>query len=348
MRILFAYADHAEAINTSQWRCLIPAAGLQRAGHQVEILTTAQITSGTHHFNPSDFDVAVVERALFDLLDIIPKWREAGLPIIATFDDAYHLMPSSIISALIWRKGVDYSGQKRDFLKQFKRGLRKCSAYITPSEVLTEDYLNINPRGYTVRNYPDLTWDCWHEDSTRPKGKIRMIWGGSASHYESWAHSAIVPAVKQILEEYPNVSLTLAGGDIRINALFSGLSHHQLHYVDYMPFKKWPRFLGRYDIGLAPLHGEYDRRRSWIKVLEYCLRGVLPVASGLEPYQGTPALGVSKDKSIVWYKTMKEAVRLVSSGEHMERATANLQWALKQGIDDHVHEYVDVFSEVMG
>ena len=348
MRLTFAYADYHESVNTSQWRCFIPAAGLKRAGHEVQLVTVAELVAAGGQGLPPEkhWDALVIERELFPCLETIPKWQHAGVPVIANFDDAYHLMPHNVSTAKVWRMGK-VEGKKQKLMQQFKKALRMCDAFITPSNVLTADYLTINPRGRTVKNYPDLTWDCWKAPRREPDGKVRMVWGGSWTHYDSWSRSGIVPAIRRILADHPESSLTLVGGDLRISSLFSGLGPGRVIHKDRVPFKEWPALLAQYDIGLAPLHGEYDRRRSWIKVLEYCLMGLWPIASPMEPYEGLPCSTPKKDRAIDWYNAIDGAVtHLPQYGDRGLRESA-WSWAAEQGIDDHISEYISVLEEAI-
>ena len=335
MRVIFAYADYAEGLNTSVWRVFIPVEALKRAGHKVEVISVEELVKGTHHHRPENFDVLVIERELFSCSEVIEKWP---IPVIATFDDAYHLIPPTVPSFPTWRKG--------DALKNFRKCLRQVDAYITPSPLLTEDFKHINSHGHTIRNYPDLSWDCWKAERKPHKG-IRIGWGGSISHYDSWMYSGIVPAVRRILADFPETSLTIVSGDMRLIDLFSGLDYRRFRYKDTMPFEKWPSQLASWDIGLAPLHGEYDRRRSWIKALEYCIMGVVPVVSDVEPYQDCPVFArVRGDKPLNWYNAIRDAIKVCLLGKE-DLIRKNREWALKQGIDGNVGLYRSALEETI-
>lgn len=349
MRLIFAYADYHESVNTSQWRCFIPAAGLKRAGHDVQLVTVAELVAAGGQGLPPEkhWDALVIERELFLCLETIPKWQGAGIPVIASFDDAYHLMPPNVSTAKVWRMGKAGDGKKYKLMQQFKKALRMCDAFITPSNVLTADYLLINRNGHTVKNYPDLTWDCWKVPRREPDGKVRMVWGGSWTHYDSWNYSGIVPAMRRILADHPEASLTLVGGDLRIMSLFSGLGPGRVIHKDRVPFEEWPALLGEYDIGLAPLHGQYDRRRSWIKVLEYCLMGLWPIASPMEPYEGLPCSFPKKNRAIDWHNAIEYAIHHLAHYRESGVQEQALRWANAQGIDDHVDEYISVLEEAI-
>ena len=345
MRVLWAFADVQERLNSSKWRIIIPSEALKRAGHRVELINMPQLDAGTHHFRPQDFDIVVAERELFRNPERILKWQE-HVPILASFDDAYHLIPASVITSRVWKQGkVKDDEGERPIITQFKKLLRQLDGYITPSELLTSDYLTINPHGYTIPNYPDLNWDCWKAPRREPDGQIKLVWGGSLTHYNSWRYSGIVSALNRIFDEYDNVSLTLVTQDLRIPALFAGQPPNKVRYHKGVEFEEWPRLLAQFDIGLAPLHGEYDRRRSWIKVLEYCLVGLMPIVSGYEPYLKTRGVTVAKPKN--WWKAIKIAIDTHQMWRDSEGPRNDRIWALKQGIDGHTQEYIDAFNDAI-
>jgi len=346
MRILWAFADVHERLNSSKWRIVIPSEALKRAGHKVELINMVQFDTGTHHFRPQDFDIVVAERELFRNPERILKWQE-HIPVLASFDDAYHLIPESVVTSKVWRHGkvLKEDGEQSPMITEFKKLLRKLDGYITPSELLTSDFLTINPHGYTIPNYPDLNWDCWKAPRRKPDGQIKLVWGGSLTHYDSWQYSGIVPALMRIFEEYDNVSLTLITQDLRIRSLFAGVPPNKVRYHKGVEFEEWPRLLAQFDIGLAPLHGEYDRRRSWIKALEYALCSLLPVVAFGEPYSQTPSWLVTKPKR--WYQMIGSAIEHFGSEDIGDSISICQSWALQQGIDDHIQEYIDVFDDAI-
>ena len=174
-----------------------------------------------------------------------------------------------------------------------------------------------------------------------------MGWGGSISHYDSWMYSGIVPAVRRILADFPETTLTIVSGDIRLISLFAGLDYRRFRYQDTMPFEKWPAQLASWDIGLAPLHGEYDRRRSWIKALEYCIMGVIPIVSDVEPYADCPVFArVRGDKPLNWYNAIRDAIKVCLLGKE-DLIRKNREWALKQGIDGNVGLYRSALEETI-
>ena len=68
----------------------------------------------------------------------------------------------------------------------------------------------------------------------------------------------------------PNVKVLICG-DPRNHELLP-VPDNQKMFQPFIPYDEWAKMLSkRFDIGIAPLAGEYDNYRSWIKPVEYCL-----------------------------------------------------------------------------
>ena len=99
----------------------------------------------------------------------------------------------------------------------------------------------------------------------------------------------LAPVLLQLLDEYENLTVELAGTDP-----IDGLEHDRLSYLEWVEIEKYADVLSRFDIGVAPLvDNRFNRCKSDLKYLEYGMIGLPVVASAVAPYEGSVEHGVN-------------------------------------------------------
>ena len=109
---------------------------------------------------------------------------------------------------------------------------------------------------------------------------------------------------------------------------------------------QWPQIVKTFDIGIAPLFGPYDQRRSWIKTLEYGLAGVPWVATTGEPYKDHAQLGrLITNSAAAWEKQIEDIISNLLFEQTMadKRIELYQQWF----IDNQIDTYGNVFSSII-
>jgi len=305
---------------------------------------------------------------ILHVADFIRRLKSIGKKVMFDFDDAYHLMPPSVSTSVLWRQnlvqipdGVQVervdatvhweSGKKvrafrvkEPILAQFRKTLRVVDAFSTPSEVLTADFAHLNPRHYVIRNYPDLTRPEWHTKKRGHGDQIIIGWGGGSTHFESFRNSGVIPALRQIVRQYPMVRFWICTSDAKVVEALH-LPPEKLVFVKFQPFREWPAILENFDIGIAPLAGKYDDRRSWIKVLEYGIKGIPWVATDAPPYRGCKGGFTTRNKPKHWYRHLANLIDSPSARTML--AVEGHQWASAQGIDEHIGERLAIYEEIL-
>lgn len=355
MKIVFVYADNAEEWNSSEWRCAVPYRAINRTGrHQAFMIG---IEDFAHHQPQADevcqeADMIVVERNLFGpVLSAIQYWKARDKVVLADFDDAYHLMHPSNLNYSFWSQGVRRdNGQKVEPppLTQFKWGLRLVHAATTPSRRLADDW-----RAYTemiyIPNYLDL--NLYQNAQPQDHDGIIIGWGGSVSHLQSFADSGVIPALQRLCKARPQVRVMFCGADLRILQQLN-LPKEQLIHVPWVPHRQWATVLAQFDIGIAPLAGEYDQRRSWIKVLEYMIMKIPWVASEGPPYEEFRAYGwLVQNTAQAWQRVLLDLVDHLEEYKREAMGEAYLV-ALSKTIDENIHltlkQYATIYEKVLG
>lgn len=352
MKIVYVYADTPKEWNCSEWRCAVPARAINRSGrHIAEMLFIQEFAHNTPLAQATckDADIIIVQRNLFGpVLASIQHWKAHDKVVITDFDDAYHLMPSSNVSYPLWHQGiaktVDGASVKIDPppLTQFKWGLRLVHAGTAPSKRLADDFHNYTPM-YYLPNYIDL--EKYQNVIPEKHEGIVIGWGGSLSHLQSFAESGILSAIKRVCQSRPQVKFMICGSDVRVLNLLDIPSHQKFHQP-WVPYSEWAQVLGKFDIGLAPLFGAYDERRSWIKVLEYMIMKIPWIASEGAAYNELRTYGwLVKNNAGAWERVLLDMIDHLESYK-AEAAQDPYLFGISQGIDENVEKIIATYTEI--
>jgi glycosyltransferase involved in cell wall biosynthesis len=292
--IVYVVADGINEFNSSNFRVAIPTDALLEAGHEVHILNVRHWMINSEYAKSvcKKADIIHLQRVLIDEThDNIRYWRRHGKAVVVDFDDAYDLIHDDNAAAPFWLHGRvtvrledGYAYEKtmgNHPVSQFKKGLTACSGLITPSPILSNDWMEGAPE-FVVKNYLD---ERLYEQAPKHDNSPHILigWGGSLSHVQSWADSGINEAIKMVLQDRDHVRLQIVGDKRVVDQL--PVRKDRVVFTPYVGWWNWQHTLMRYDIGLAPLAGDYDDRRSNLKVAEYLLAGLPFVASKSPVYE---------------------------------------------------------------
>jgi hypothetical protein len=355
MIITYVYADNSFEWNTSNWRCVIPARAINRTGrHMAHLMSLVDFNKGLKESQNlcEQSDMIVVERNFaLDTLGAIIRWKAKDKVVVGNFDDAYQLMPPTNTSYAYWKKGEmryrDADGKesitiiKPKPLIQFVWGLRTLDAITVSSKLLAEDWQEYTD-AYYFPNYFDV--NNYLKAAAPPHEGTIIGWGGSLSHVESF-DGGVLPALKQVCKQRPHVKVMIVG-DKRVYDMLD-VPLHQKIYMSFVPFERWPNVISEFDIGLAPLYGPYDSRRSWIKPLEYSLLKMPWIASENPAYEELREYGVLvRNTAPAWQEALLDMVDHLD----MHRRRAELepyQFALKQSSDQNVDTMLKIYAEII-
>jgi len=279
LKVLYVFADTPHEWNCSEWNCIIPTKAINETKeHTAEAIHINEFVQNTERAQKlvNEADIIIIERNFFgDTLTIMQYWKVRNKNIVAIFDDAYDIMHPQNPSYPFWTIGElkfkDAQGNEgTTFMKpppieQFKWGLNMVKGVQVPSKYLAKDWSKYN-KTYYVHNFLDMhKYMNVRPLYPHPKEEIIVGWCGSMSHYASFHDSGVIQGLVKAARKHPNMKV-LIGGDKR---LFDMLEVENKVFQPYVPHPQWVELLKTIDIGLAPLAGEYDKRRSWIKGMEY-------------------------------------------------------------------------------
>jgi len=121
--------------------------------------------------------------------------------------------------------------------------------------------------------------------SATDDGSVTIGWMASGSH--TIDAPLVIPAIKRIMKEYPNVKLHLIGW-VGWEQLGQEFNEHKerIKVEPWTNIVMLPQVMADIDIGIAPLVDNlFNRAKSNIKWLQYAALGSPCVASDLAPYQ---------------------------------------------------------------
>jgi hypothetical protein len=294
MNIVYFVSDGILEYNSSHFRVSLQADALQMAD-----LADAKILNIQHWLKRTtesmvacaEADVIVIQRVMLaESIERALYWIERGKKVLVDFDDAYDLIGKENAAYPFWGEGLvditDANGRtfQRKLIphpvEQFKSGLSQITGSITPSSQLCKDW-GVYNRSFRIENYLDSNRYHAAKRKKRNSRKISIGWGGSLSHLTSFSHSGVQKALQNVLSKYSNVELLIFGDERVVKQL---PFKEKVRHIPYVMWRDWPKMLNLYDIGIAPLAGKYDARRSALKVKEYICMGIPFVATSGMPY----------------------------------------------------------------
>lgn len=356
MKILFAYADQPGEWNCSEHRCMVPSRAINRLpGHFADVVFIGDLVSELPSalIKAENADIIIYQRnVLYRALIDAEKWRCKGKTVLVDLDDGYHVMPASIASYDFWINGnVHVEGKKKQMqispLIQLEHACKWMDGVTTPSKMIQLDWQNkYASRTYFVNNY--LEEDNYRKARVpRPihKDYLTIGWGGSHTHVESFMESGVVAALRRVLEK-KDVKLIIAGGNLPLVHKMQ-LPESKVIKSIWVPYKEWPRTMATFDIGIAPLAGQYDRRRSWLKAAEYSITGIPWIATDADPYQALGNFGtLVRNKTAAWEEALINVID--NYQEYICKAEANVESALDMiSIDRNVGVIVDIYQKAI-
>jgi glycosyltransferase involved in cell wall biosynthesis len=354
VKVLFVESDEVQEYNCSMWRCVVPSRGLLKAGVQSVVMHLRDwVLRGPEATELTEAaDIIFVQRNTFgSVLETLLYWRDKGKLLVVDIDDAYEYMTENTgspsyefwINNRVEAEQGKYQQIHPKPLEQLKWGIEICGNFSSPSKLLCEDWKD-HARTYWFPNYIDGSI-YKRREVYRPIDKIYIAWGGSATHLVSWTGSGLSAACKQIMTEFPNVDLLLFG-DPRVQK-FVDMSPGRKSALGWIPGAQFATKMCMADIGVVPLFGEYDRRRSWIKSLEYTILGVPWIGSAAEPNQDIiVSSGVlTKNTAADWYEALKYYI--VNLAERKAEAIENIPVGEAYTIENNTGTLLALFERII-
>jgi len=356
--IVMVFADSPGELNCSIHNILNPAKAINKLeGHHADTFFINDFNTNTEAVQKAceKADIIVIERNLFgDALVMEMFWWVRNKTIAVIFDDAYHVIEPENVAHGFWHESQIMTKNEDNTLNtltvvpktltQLRRGVRTAKGMIAPSKVLTDDWMAYT-KTYRTHNYLDL--NRYPEDTKPlfPHDDIVIGWCGSMSHVSSFTDSGVLPALTYVGRKYPNVRI-MCGGDKRVYDKIN-LPEGKKFFSPFVPEEQWASLLKSIDIGLAPLSSEFDKRRSWIKALEYMIMKTPWIATNFETYHELGEYGVLVENGVDnWKKALVDMIENIEDARKLANGKA-YEFALEQTYEKNIHKLLDVYQQII-
>jgi hypothetical protein len=329
-KIAFVFADTPTEWNCSQWRVVNPAWGLRRIGIETDEVWIADW--GISHLNKDQrkrvegADVVLLQRNAFEgALDALKFWRERDKPVWIDLDDAYQMLPETNNAKRFWHDNA--MRFNRNPLEQLREGLSIATGLTSPNKLILEDWQS--PRKLWLPNYVRGEW--YANVKRQEHDGIIIGWGASMSHYDSYRYSGVAVALSELCRRRADVRVVVCSND-RTPYEMLDCSPTQKMYQSGVPYTEWPQFVALFDLGIAPLYGEYDKRRSWLKVIEYACAGVPCIVSDSPAYADCREWPLAMVGPGAWATALDSALSQLQEAKNIawgKRFEAALQFSIE-------------------
>lgn len=331
MTVLWLASDRG---GTFFWRVLQPATSLKERGVDSRISFHRDLQFSEVDPLLDGVDVVVVHRPVDASAGgfwqkFIPRAQQAGARVFVDIDDDLWSLPKHNPSSAIFRQGAVLRSLERIF---------QAADGVTVSTVPLGQAVHYNtgvPFNHISVCPNHLVPDFWALDvfKDQPRvdhaGKVVITWAGSATHGTDLR--VAVPALKQVLERYPQAHLRLLG-DCPV-AIQEAIPTARYDWCQQVPVMQYPGLLyaAAPDILIAPLTDcAFNRSKSPIKFLEAGAFRIPFVGSAVRPYADTVDHGKTGflcESTEDWARALSTLIEDPELGQTVASAAHEDAWA---------------------
>jgi glycosyltransferase involved in cell wall biosynthesis len=251
-------------------------------------------------------DAVVFSRPHHDTL--LMAYKRMGVPTIVDMDDDFRAIPES-------HPGYKWVGMgNTHYMTKLENCISLGDRLVVTTDELKERLVNYRMGDYNSIHVIPNGWSSrdphWLDKRSIYKDRIILGWGGTITHREDF--QMIVGPVKQILREYPETMICIAG-DTEIYQMFATVKEKQKLFVPMVPYEMYPITLSLWDIMLVPLlNNHFNCAKSDIKLVDAGAMGIPYIASNMPVYWDWPGPDLDSPGLIVdddaWYAAIKSLV----------------------------------------
>ena len=174
-----------------------------------------------------------------------------------------------------------------------------------------------------------------------PRDGLRIGWVAARSHRLDLQSIPIVPALRRLVAEHPQVHVATVGIQIELES-------ERYSRLGFVPLSELMTHVATFDIGIAPLSPDWaiNHARSNIKLKEYASAGVPWLASPIGPYAG---MGKREGGRLVpdarWYEHLDALVRSRRSRRKLAKRAA--KWGSQQSLSANVTCWERAFQDAI-
>ena len=357
MIITYIHSTQPEDQFRVQLRCRNFAGAINRMGwHAANLLDLDSFIQNEREAQRicDGSDMLVVHRYLCGpVLQAIEYWKARDKKIIVDFDQAIDRLTPEIPEHSFWAKKSAFehgpAGQiclgnpiNSTPLEQFKWGLGLIDAAIVPSTRLVIDWSTFT-EVYEVPDY--LNTDQYPASKQLHENEV---WIGLANNTRiaSMRNTGLLSALENICRNRPQVKLVLCDSQYDADRMANIPSSQVVLYSPHV-FEQWADILLKLDLGLVPLHGDYDQRRGRINLLEFMISKTPWIASNQSCFRELSRYGkLVPNVASDWESVVMKAVDNVDTLKKRAGGEPFL-FALSQDINENIEKVLKLYTHIL-
>lgn len=323
------------------WRCETLAGAIQRTGrHQATVI---DLDAFQRHMPAARSaceraDLIVLHRHLTaPVMETALRWKAAGKRIVVDLDEPLRQALPALVPVGVGGPAADLPAE------DFYASLRLVDAITSPSARLTDDWQVPVPI-FQIPDYLDL--ERYLDLMPTRTDCIRIGLGGGQVPYASMAASGLLSALAQVCRQRLQVKLLIFGADLSLKRYLERIeAPSEVH--GWVPAEEWPQYLTQIDVGLAPIAGQAEQRKSWQRLLEYMIRSIPWVASDQLPYRALGRYGrLVANVEAGWEEALLEVIDNIDAYRARASKEAFL-FALGQDIDENIEKVIAQYRTIL-
>ena len=328
--IVFVYDNSLMGEPSARWTSKWPVAALSRAGYVVDSMGLGHVLSPTSRqkYTLKNADVIFYERHVEEKYMPFLEWAAKNSRLMYLLDDAHWAATPEMMSYKFWHQAEN--------IKLLEQVAAMAEKVICPNKNLAAHF----PNGHFKPNRPDFGDPAW---SVSPLfGENVIFWGGSEGHIAGMKGHPCLAAVRKLVEIGVAVFVAVPGSSPILKQILTEAVPGAQITTSFFPYSDWLKALSGCAVSLCPLGSEYDQHRSWIKALESSAAGTVWVGSDGPVYEdcmGGVRVGHNEAE---WYKALRALI--LDQTLRKQLWNEGMEWAWKQGIQNHLDEWEAIFN----
>jgi hypothetical protein len=267
------------------------------------------------------------------------------------FDQAINYLTPDIPGHSFWMEGTGRKGQENENqakgecdqlpLEEFKWGLGLIDGAIVSSPQLVLDwsqYTNV----YEIPDY--LNTDQYPASKQIHDGEI---WLGLAkdTRMSTMRNSGLERALENVSRSLPNLKLVFAEPQDTVSRM--AVDPHPKTVYSSALFDDWAEVLLSLDLGLLPIHGEYDLRSGRMNLLEFMISKTPWIASCQPSFHELSRYGkLVQNSSDSWEDAILRAADNIDSLRKRAMGEPFL-FALSQDLNENIDKVLALFKSIL-
>jgi hypothetical protein len=357
MIITYIHSSHPIDNFRVQLRCRNFANAINRIGwHCANVLDLDSFLRNTPEARQQceESDLLIIHRYLYGpVLQAIAHWKARDKKILLDFDQAINHLTSDIPCHSFWLQKKPFENiLQGEFLQgipvdstpleQFKWGLGLIDAATVSSTRLLMDWSPFTDV-YEVPDY--LNTDQY---PALKKVHENEIWIGMThvTRFESIKNAGLLSALEKVCRSRPKVKLILSESQCEAGSLLN-IPLSQVTTYPSNSFEDWADILLKLDIGLVPVHGDYDLRVGRINPLEFMISKTPWIASDQPCFRELARYGkLVENMSSAWEVVL---LKMVDNIDVIRRRASGepFLFALSQDVHENIDKILRLYTHIV-